>query len=123
MFGKFECYKQRKKRCAVNMSLFTQLDMELVNKRRTYLLRGTRKKKKATASRAKSPCGKATATISKRPYRMDVKDLSELKKQIRGLLKKHLSVLACHLWEHQLFLLIKRLAVEECVWVIGHLMM
>ena len=29
-----------------------------------------------------------TAPISKRPYRMDVKDLSELKKQIEELLKK-----------------------------------
>jgi hypothetical protein len=29
-----------------------------------------------------------TAPISKRPYRMDVKDLVELKKQIEELLKK-----------------------------------
>ena len=46
---------------------------------------------------------------------MDVKDLSELKKQIEELLKKDLSILARHLGEHQLSLLIKRMAVEECV--------
>ena len=57
----------------------------------------------------------STALIFKRPYRMDVRDLSELKKQIEELLKKDLSILARHLGEHQLSLLIKRMAVEECV--------
>jgi hypothetical protein len=37
-----------------------------------------------------------TAPISKRPYRMDLKDLAELKKQIEDYLVKGLSVLVLH---------------------------
>jgi hypothetical protein len=37
-----------------------------------------------------------TAPISKGPYRMDVKDLAELKKQIEELLSKGLSILVLH---------------------------
>ena len=56
----------------------------------------------------------STAPISKRPYRMDVKDLSELKKQIEELLAKG--------FIRPSSLLIRKMALEECVWTTGHLM-
>jgi len=56
----------------------------------------------------------STAPISKRPYGMDVKDLSELKKQIEELLAKG--------FIRPSSLLIRKMALEECVWTTGHLM-
>ena len=55
------------------------------------------------------------APISKRPYRMDVKDLSELKKQIEELLAKG--------FIRPSSLLIRKMALEGCVWTIVYLMM
>ena len=42
-----------------------------------------------------------TAPIAKRPYRMGVNELAELKKQIRELLDKVMSNLVLHLGVHQ----------------------
>jgi hypothetical protein len=49
------------------------------------------------------------APISKRLYRMDVKDLAELKKQIEELLSKGLSVLVHHHGEPPHSSLIRRM--------------
>ena len=51
-----------------------------------------------------------TAPISKRPYRMDVKDLSELKKQIEKLLAKGFICPSLSPWGVHVSLLIRRMA-------------
>jgi hypothetical protein len=56
-----------------------------------------------------------TAPISKRPYRMDVQDLAELKKQIEELVRKGIFILARPLGEHLFSLLTKRMVLEGCV--------
>jgi len=52
----------------------------------------------------------STAPISKRPYRMDVKDLSELKKQIEKLLAKGFICPSLSPWGVHVSLLIRRMA-------------
>jgi hypothetical protein len=59
-----------------------------------------------------------TAPISKITYRMVVKDLGELKKQIEELLEKGFIHPSLSPWELQLYLLIRKLVQEECVLII-----
>jgi hypothetical protein len=54
-----------------------------------------------------------TAPISKRPYRMDVKDLAELKKQIEELLSKGFIRPSSSPWG--LSSLIRRIDLGDCV--------
>ncbi|TKC13483.1 hypothetical protein FA727_23575 [Robertmurraya kyonggiensis] len=56
-----------------------------------------------------------TAPISKRAYKMDVRDLAELKKQIEELLAKGYIRPSSSPWEPLLYLLIRRMVLEECV--------
>jgi hypothetical protein len=56
-----------------------------------------------------------TTPISKRPYRMDVKDLGELKKQIAELLEKGFIRLSLPPWGAPYFLWRKRMDLEGCV--------
>jgi hypothetical protein len=56
-----------------------------------------------------------TAPKAKRPYRMGIYELEELKKQV-------LFALVLHPKEHQLSLLTRKMAHGECVLIIGHLM-
>jgi hypothetical protein len=56
-----------------------------------------------------------TAPISKRPYRMDVKDLTELKNQIEELLSKGFICPSSSPWEPPHSLLIRRMDLGGCV--------
>ena len=56
-----------------------------------------------------------TAPIAKRPYRMGVNELEELKKHIKELQEKVSFVLVRHLGEHRLYLLTRRMVPRECV--------
>jgi hypothetical protein len=53
---------------------------------------------------------------------MGVDELEELKKQIKELQEKGLFALVLHLGEHLLYLLIRKMAHEECVSITGPLM-
>ena len=61
-----------------------------------------------------------TTPIAKRPYRMGVNELEELKKHIKELQEKVSFVLVRHLGEHRLYLLTRRMVPRECVLIIGH---
>jgi hypothetical protein len=63
-----------------------------------------------------------TAPIAKRPYRMGVNELEELKKQLKSYRKNILFAPVFHLGAHLLFLLTKRMVLKECVSTIDHLM-
>jgi hypothetical protein len=56
-----------------------------------------------------------TAPISKRPYRMDVKDVAELKKQIEELLSKGFIRPSSSPWEPPHSSLIRRMDLGGCV--------
>jgi hypothetical protein len=64
-----------------------------------------------------------TAPISKRPYRMSVEELKELKKQLTELQEAGTFVRIPHLGGHQYCLYRRRMVHNECVWTIDHLMM
>jgi hypothetical protein len=63
-----------------------------------------------------------TAPIAKRPYRMGADELEELKKQIKELQEKGFIRPILHPGEHQLSLLIRKMAHREYVLITGHLM-
>jgi len=54
---------------------------------------------------------------------MDVEDLSELKKQIEELLAKGFIHPSSSPWGALVIFVDKKMVVEECVWIIEHLMM
>jgi hypothetical protein len=60
-----------------------------------------------------------TAPISKRPYRMSVKELKEFKKHLTDLQETRYD----HLGEHQYCLYKRRTDHSGCVWIIGPLTM
>ena len=61
-----------------------------------------------------------TTPIAKRPYRMGVNEIEELKKQIKELQEKGFIRPSSSPGEHQLYLLTRRMVLRECVWIIGH---
>ena len=63
-----------------------------------------------------------TTPIAKRPYRMGVNELEELKKQIKSYRRMVPFVLVRHLGEHRLYLLTRRMVLRGCVLIIGHSM-
>ena len=63
-----------------------------------------------------------TTPIAKRPYRMGVNELEELKKKLRSYRRKVSFVLVRHLGEHRLYLLTRRMVPRGCVLIIGHSM-
>jgi hypothetical protein len=63
-----------------------------------------------------------TAPISKRPYRMSVEELKELKKQLTKLQEAGF-IRVPHLGEHRFCLYRRRMDLSGCVWTIDHLMM
>jgi hypothetical protein len=64
-----------------------------------------------------------TAPISKRPYRMSMKELKELKKQLSELQEAGYIRPSSSPWEHQFCLYKRKMVHKGCVWIIGHLMM
>jgi hypothetical protein len=64
-----------------------------------------------------------TAPISKRPYRMSVEELKELKKQLMKLQKEGYIRPSSSPWEHRFCLYRRRMVHKGCVWTIDHLMM
>jgi hypothetical protein len=63
-----------------------------------------------------------TAPIAKRPYRMGVDELEELKTQIKELQEKCFIRPSSSPGEHLLYLLIRKMAHEECVLITDPLM-
>ena len=63
-----------------------------------------------------------TAPISKRPYRMSVEELKELKKHLTELQEAGYIRLSLHLGEHWFCLYRRKMDCKECVWSIGPLM-
>jgi hypothetical protein len=64
-----------------------------------------------------------TAPISKRPYRMSVEELKELKKQLTELQEAGYIRPSLHLGERQFYLYRRKKDCKGCVWIIGPLMM
>jgi hypothetical protein len=64
-----------------------------------------------------------TAPISKRPYRMSVEELKELKKQLTEFQEQGTFVRVPHLGEHRFCLYRRKMVHKGCVWIIDHLMM
>jgi hypothetical protein len=63
------------------------------------------------------------APISKRPYRMSVEELKELKKHLTELQEAGYIRPSLHLGEHRYCLYRRRMNHKGCVWIIGPLMM
>jgi hypothetical protein len=63
-----------------------------------------------------------TALIAKRPYRMGVDELEELKKQIKELQDKGFIHPSSSPWRAPVIFVDKKMVVRECVLIIGHLM-
>jgi hypothetical protein len=64
-----------------------------------------------------------TAPFSKRPYRMSVEELKELKKQLTKLQEAGYIRPSLHLGEHQFCLYRRKMDCKGCVWIKGPLMM
>jgi hypothetical protein len=64
-----------------------------------------------------------TAPISKRPYRMAVEELKELKKQLKSCKRLGTFVRVPHLGERRFCLYRRKMDHKECVWIIDLLMM
>jgi hypothetical protein len=64
-----------------------------------------------------------TAPISKRPYRMSVEELKELKKQLTELQEVGYIRLSSSPWGDRYCLYRRRMVHNGCVWTIDHLMM
>jgi hypothetical protein len=64
-----------------------------------------------------------TAPISKRPYRMSVEELKELKKHLTELQEAGYIRPSLHLGEHQFCLYRRNMDCKRCVWIIGPLTM
>jgi hypothetical protein len=60
-----------------------------------------------------------TAPMSKRPCRMSVGELEELKKQLKELLVNNSFVLVLHLGEHPRYSLKRKMVHRGCVLIIG----
>ena len=61
-----------------------------------------------------------TAPIAKRPYRMGINELEKLEKQIRSYRRKVSFIIVCHLGEHPLYLLTRRMVPRGHLLIIGH---
>ena len=61
-----------------------------------------------------------TAPIAKRPYRMGVNELEELKKQIKELHEKGFICPSLSPWGAPIILLTRRTVPRGCVLIIGH---
>jgi hypothetical protein len=64
-----------------------------------------------------------TAPFSKRPYRMSVEELKELKKQLTKLQEAGYIRPSLHLGEHRFCLYRRKMDCKGCVWIKGPLMM
>jgi hypothetical protein len=64
-----------------------------------------------------------TAPISKRPYRMSLEELKELKTQLTELQEAGYIRLSSSPWRHRYCLYKRRMVRNRCVWTIDHLMM
>jgi hypothetical protein len=64
-----------------------------------------------------------TAPISKRPYRMSVDELKELKKHLTKLQEAGYIRPSLHLGEHQFCLYRRKMDCKGCVWIKGPLTM
>jgi hypothetical protein len=64
-----------------------------------------------------------TTPISKRPYRMSIEELKELKKHLTELQEAGYIRLSLHLGEHRSCLYRRRMDRSRCVWIIDLLMM
>jgi hypothetical protein len=63
-----------------------------------------------------------TALISKRPYRMSVEELKELKKHLTELQEARYIRLSLHLGEHRFCLYRRNMDCKGCAWIKGPLM-
>jgi hypothetical protein len=63
-----------------------------------------------------------TAPFSKRPYRMSVEELKELKKQLTELQEAGYIRPSLHLGEHRFCLYRRKMDCKGCVWIKGPLM-
>jgi hypothetical protein len=64
-----------------------------------------------------------TAPISKRPYRMSVEELKELKKQLTELQEVGYIRLSSSPWGAPVLFVQKKMVHKGCAWILDHLMM